>query len=213
MGAWFAVFIALAYGWLEPAAAAGPSVSIVDFGYAPGSISVSVGTTVAWLDTGSAPHSVTSDVAGQFDSSPACPSPGPCVTSGQTYTHTFDAAGTFAYHCRVHPTMHGSVVVVASPPTTPAPSSSVPTATTQMSSVAARARTPVGPPSVASANLASTGSRADLGQLVGVGALLVIAGAWLRRFGAEEPPDEPREDASDPIGSLDRSDCGRVGTP
>ena len=179
-----AVLVALAPGWLGRAAAAGPSVSIVDFAYAPASISVSVGTTVGWRNTGTASHSVTSDIAGQFDSSPACPVPGPCLTSGQTFAHTFDTAGTFAYHCRVHPTMYGSVVVVASSPTAAAPTGPVSTATRRTVRAASRARTPAAPSPGASATLASTGSRADPGRLVGLGALLVIAGLWLRRRGS-----------------------------
>src|SRR5438309_696509 len=87
----------------KPTIASGASVSIVDFAYAPASLSVSAGTTVVWTNTGNAPHSVTSDVVGQFDSSPNCPSPGPCLSPGEMVTHTFSAAGTFTYHCRVHP--------------------------------------------------------------------------------------------------------------
>jgi plastocyanin len=33
------------------------------------------------------------------------------------YDHTFAAAGSFAYHCERHPTMHGSVTVQAGSPT------------------------------------------------------------------------------------------------
>jgi plastocyanin len=30
---------------------------------------------------------------------------------GVSFTHTFDAAGTFAYICGIHPSMAGTVVV------------------------------------------------------------------------------------------------------
>jgi plastocyanin len=30
---------------------------------------------------------------------------------GSTFGHTFATAGTFAYHCKIHSTMHGTVVV------------------------------------------------------------------------------------------------------
>ena len=36
---------------------------------------------------------------------------------GGTYDHAFANAGTYAYHCSFHGTMHGSVTVVAGSPT------------------------------------------------------------------------------------------------
>ena len=37
------------------------------------------------------------------------------LATGKTYSHTFDTAGTFAYHCGIHPTMKAQVVQVAKP--------------------------------------------------------------------------------------------------
>jgi plastocyanin len=34
-------------------------------------------------------------------------------SQGQTYSHTFTKAGTFPYHCGVHPSMKASVTVLA----------------------------------------------------------------------------------------------------
>jgi hypothetical protein len=84
----------------------------------------------------------------------------------------------------VHPTMHGSVVVSASPPTTAAPAGSAPSATTRAPSAPAGTRTPAASPPAASGALAFTGSDAGLLPLGGIGALFVIAGAWLRRRGS-----------------------------
>ncbi len=103
-----------------PSTAATAHVSIVDFGYSPASITVTMGTTVTWTNTGGVIHSVTSDT-GAFDSSPSCPS-GACIDPGSSYSHTFATAGTFAYHCRVHSNMHGTIIVkaaVTTPTTTP----------------------------------------------------------------------------------------------
>ena len=33
------------------------------------------------------------------------------LTSGAAFTHAFATAGTFAYHCTIHPFMTGTVVV------------------------------------------------------------------------------------------------------
>jgi hypothetical protein len=93
-------------------------VSIVDFGFAPPSLTVAAGTTVTWTNTGAVIHSVTSDT-GAFDSSPSCPT-GACINPGSSFSHVFAQAGTFAYHCKVHPNMIGTVIVNAAPTTTTA---------------------------------------------------------------------------------------------
>jgi plastocyanin len=53
---------------------------------------VSVGATVTWTNTDSVPHTVTAD-DGSFDSGSLDP--------GATFSHTFDAAGSFDYHCAI----------------------------------------------------------------------------------------------------------------
>jgi plastocyanin len=107
-----------------PGSAATASVSIVDFGFSPATITVAAGTTVTWVNTGQSIHSVTSDT-GAFDSNPSCPT-GPCLDPGASYSHAFAAGGRFAYHCRVHPNMTGTVVVNAPPPSTTTTTSAAP---------------------------------------------------------------------------------------
>lgn len=85
---------------------------ILDNSFPDGTFTVAKGTTVTWTDKGSNPHSVTAD-DGSFDSSPNCPPA--CMTSlpgTNAYSRTFDAAGSFPYHCRVHASMTGTVTVV-----------------------------------------------------------------------------------------------------
>src|SRR5829696_3010749 len=77
-------------------------VSVVDFAFEPGTITVPVGATVTWTNTGSRSHTVTAD-DGSFDSGRLDP--------GEQFPHTFDQPGTFTYHCGFHPEMQGSVVV------------------------------------------------------------------------------------------------------
>jgi plastocyanin len=109
----------------SPRAAATTTVSIVDFGFSPATVTVVTGSTVTWTNTGAVIHSVTSDT-GAFDSSPGCPS-GPCIDPGASYSHVFAQAGRFAYHCKVHPNMTGTVVVNAAATTTTAsPGSATP---------------------------------------------------------------------------------------
>ena len=107
-----------------PEAAATSTVSIVDFGFTPASLTVAAGTTVTWTNTGAVIHSVTSDT-GAFDSSPSCPG-GACINPGASYSHRFAQAGTFAYHCRVHSNMTGTVIVTAAAQTTTTTASTVP---------------------------------------------------------------------------------------
>ena len=61
-----------------------------------------VGATVAWTNIDSAPHTVTA-LDGAFDSGILDPSGG--------FSQVFDAPGTFAYQCALHPVMQGEVVV------------------------------------------------------------------------------------------------------
>jgi len=92
--------------------AATSAVSIAGFAFAPAGITINVGDTVRWTNNeGSAIfHTSTAD-NGTWDSK--------VLANGQSFSFTFTVAGTFAYHCAVHPSMRGSVTVVG--PATPAP--------------------------------------------------------------------------------------------
>jgi len=79
------------------------SVSIVNMDFTPSSITVKKGTTVTWTNNDSVAHTVTADTNNAFDSGNLNP--------GKNFSHTFDTAGTFAYHCTYHSNMHGSVTV------------------------------------------------------------------------------------------------------
>src|SRR5690606_19882123 len=78
------------------------NVEIRDFEFAQDTITVPVGATVTWTNTGVAPHTVT----GSFGDSGT-------LTSGQTFSYTFTEAGTFDYACAFHPEMTGQVIVTA----------------------------------------------------------------------------------------------------
>jgi methylmalonyl-CoA mutase C-terminal domain/subunit len=85
-------------------AAADTGVTISDFEFAPASVTVDVGDTVTWTNDGPTPHSATAD-DGSFDTG--------IFDAGQSRSHTFDQAGTFAYFCTPHPNMRGTVNVRA----------------------------------------------------------------------------------------------------
>jgi uncharacterized protein (TIGR03118 family) len=101
--------------------AATTNVSIVDFGFQPADVTIKVGDTVTWTNTGSFTHTSTSGTTtggarhpdGLWDSGSILP--------GQTFSHTFSKAGVFPYYCTPHFTsMVGTVNVQAAvnvPPT------------------------------------------------------------------------------------------------
>ena len=60
--------------------------------FSPANIMINAGEAVDWKWDNTDQHSVTSDTPG-FDSG---------VLTGPTFSHTFPAAGTFAYHCVIH---------------------------------------------------------------------------------------------------------------
>ena len=75
-------------------------------GFAFGSLTVAVGTSVTWMNMDSAPHTATSDASSAFQFDTGTIAPG--ATSGPI---VFNTAGTFPYHCNVHPSMHATIVV------------------------------------------------------------------------------------------------------
>jgi plastocyanin len=85
-----------------PAAGGGDAVTIANFAFGPASLSVAAGTTVTWTNDDTAAHTVTAD-DGSFDSSSVAP--------GATFSQAFDTAGTFAYHCSIHPNMTATIEV------------------------------------------------------------------------------------------------------
>lgn len=72
------------------------------FSFSPSVLTIKAGTTVTWTNTSSAPHTVTSDM-GAFN--------GSLGGSGATFSFTFTRAGTFSYHCSIHPYMKATITV------------------------------------------------------------------------------------------------------
>jgi plastocyanin len=92
----------------EPApsgqAARSEKVEIVEFTYGPDPVVVQVGGKVTWLNQDAAPHTATAD-DGSFNTG--------ILAHGKLKSETFKQAGTYTYFCEIHPTMHGTVEVVA----------------------------------------------------------------------------------------------------
>ena len=80
-------------------------VEIVNFAYEPDPVTIQEGGKVTWLNQDSAPHTATAD-DGSFDTG--------TLEEGKLKSETFKEPGTYAYHCTIHPSMHGTVEVVES---------------------------------------------------------------------------------------------------
>jgi plastocyanin len=76
------------------------SVNISNFSFNPADLTVKAGTAVTWTNNDSTTHTVTFD---SFQSGNIAP--------GSSYSHTFSDKGTFNYHCSIHPSMTGKVVI------------------------------------------------------------------------------------------------------
>jgi len=80
----------------------GPDISIENFAFSPDTVTTAIGTTVTWTNKDSVNHTVTSQT-GVFDSG--------TLSNGGSFSFTFTQAGTFEYHCSIHTSMHGTVIV------------------------------------------------------------------------------------------------------
>lgn len=84
------------------AAAVGPTITISGMRFGP-ALTVAPGATVTVVNNDSAEHSVTADSGGAFNAE---------VDGNGTITFAAPSQpGTYAFHCRYHPSMHGQLVV------------------------------------------------------------------------------------------------------
>lgn len=86
----------------NPVPAAKNSVQISNFSFSPTTLTVKIGDRVTWTNQDSIGHSSTADDK-SFDTG--------VLDQGKSGTVTFSKAGTYTYHCSVHPTMTGTIIV------------------------------------------------------------------------------------------------------
>ena len=84
----------------EPGALAIVKVSMRNMQFSPKTLRVKKGTVVEWKNDDLVPHTATSS---SFDSG--------VLGRGQSWQHTFTAAGRFQYTCTLHPLMKGTIIV------------------------------------------------------------------------------------------------------
>lgn len=78
-------------------------ILIQNFAFSPDTITINKGETIVWSNKDSAPHKIVSDSGSELNSE--------SLSNGATYSHTFAVAGTYDYHCGIHTSMKGKVVV------------------------------------------------------------------------------------------------------
>lgn len=79
-------------------------VSIGGFAFQPANISIKKGTAITWTNNDGVGHDVVANGSPSGLRSPV-------MKQGEKYTFIFDTVGTFDYHCGIHPSMKGTVVV------------------------------------------------------------------------------------------------------
>jgi plastocyanin len=77
------------------------AVDIKDFQFAPATVTVNLGDTVKWTNKGAFTHTTTSN-SGLWDKT---------LAPGQFFSRAFNTEGAFNFHCSIHPSMTGSVIV------------------------------------------------------------------------------------------------------
>lgn len=79
------------------------NVAIKDYAFTPDTQTVKAGESLTWTNADDFPHYVKTDAGAMLDSGD--------IEQGKTYTVTLPSPGTYAYHCNIHNTMKGTIVV------------------------------------------------------------------------------------------------------
>ena len=77
-------------------------VRVDNFTFGPDTLTVSVNSTVTWVNKDDLPHTIASN-DGVFKSK--------ALDTEDKYSYTFTKIGTYAYFCTIHPKMVGKIVV------------------------------------------------------------------------------------------------------
>jgi plastocyanin len=82
-------------------ASRGASVDINHFAFHPPTLTIAKGSQVTFSNSSKVTHTATR--GGAFDTG--------LIKPGKSVSVRFTQKGTFAYHCEIHPLMHGRIVV------------------------------------------------------------------------------------------------------
>jgi plastocyanin len=163
------------------------------FFFSPSSVTINTGDTVQWTWSASG-HSSTSGSPGMpnglWDSG--------ILNQGASFTHTFNAAGSFPYYCTPHGAccgMTGTVTVVSGTPTpTPTPTATPPGSTATLGNISTR-------------SFVQTGDNVMIGGFIVQGTepkrvIIRAIGPELIPFGVPNVLDDPTLELHDGTGGL-----------
>jgi plastocyanin len=81
----------------------GSAIKMNNFAFSPATLTISHGAVVGVTNDDSAAHTITADDGHSFDTGSIAP--------GASGKLTAPKPGRYAYHCTIHPFMHGTLVV------------------------------------------------------------------------------------------------------
>jgi len=96
------LILAASTGALAADKAAERTITIDNFSFEH-DVAVAAGTRVTWVNHDDIPHTVVSEDLTTFRSKP--------LDTDETFSFTFEKAGTYKYFCSIHPKMTATVVV------------------------------------------------------------------------------------------------------
>ncbi|MEA2619399.1 MAG: hypothetical protein QOC97_172 [Chloroflexota bacterium] len=88
----------------ESADAGAVTVKVIDFAFQPTNVTATTGQVIAFSNTGSTGHTATLDSGGCATST---------IDAGKSDGLVFSVAGTYKFHCAIHPTLMTGTIVVS----------------------------------------------------------------------------------------------------
>lgn len=83
--------------------AATVTVTIKNFQFGPNAVTINIGDTVKWVNQDGFTHTTTSTTpSGLWDAT---------VAAGASFSRLFGQEGVYSYHCKLHPSMTGTITV------------------------------------------------------------------------------------------------------
>jgi len=79
------------------------NVSIKNFSFNPSALTIKIGTKVTWVNNDNVSHTIISDSGNLLNSETLSP--------GQSFSFTFVNPGSVGYHCKIHSTMKGTIII------------------------------------------------------------------------------------------------------
>ena len=87
------------------------AAALTDKAYQPNPVNIKVGNIITWINHDSTVHTVTEGNPASDSDVPQNGFDSGLLIQGQTFRHSFDKPEIVEYHCSLHPTMLGKIVV------------------------------------------------------------------------------------------------------